>query len=379
MNITAIICEYNPFHNGHALHLREARQKTAARYVVCAMSGSFTQRGEPAIVDKWTRARAALSAGADVVIELPALWALRAAPDFARGAVSLLGRLGVCTHLSFGSELALEALEDELGGGEDSDAIHAALARGESYPRAVYAASPRDALRLPNAMLGVEYLRALKACHSNMQPLAVARTAPHDGEEMGAFASASAIRDATRRGMDVAGSMPGFAHAPYLAALARQGGPAGWERLAPLALDRLRNLRPEALAGAYALGEGLENRMIKAAHSAGSIQELLGAVKCKRYTHARIGRALAHIVLEVSPSLLPTPPTYARVLGFRKESVELLGMINRASSLPLVTKLPAQIEDPMLALDVRAQELWALCCPRAQRAGMDRSHSISMI
>lgn len=376
MNITGIICEYNPFHNGHALHIAAAREATGAACIICAMSGGWTQRGEPAIADKWTRARSALMAGADLVIELPTAWALRAAGDFARGGVGLLNALGVCTYLCFGSELPIEALREALERGEDTKAVRLALARGRSYPRAVAA---HEAAALPNATLGIEYLRSLAECQSPMLPVAIRREVPHDAAEAGEVTSASRIRAGIGAGEDMSAAMPGEANALLIEALRGQGGPAGWESLTPIVLRTLRGARPEALRGLHGVNEGLENRILRCARAARSVGGLFDAVKCKRYTHARIRRAVAHAVLGISPEVCAIPPGYARVLGFRRGAEGLLRRVEGAASIPLITKLPAQIDDPMLAADIAAQELWALACPRPLPAGMDYTHPIAIV
>ena len=373
MKTVGIICEYNPFHNGHRLHMEEARRATGAEYVICAMSGSWMQRGEPAIADKWTRTRAALGHGADVVLELPTAWAVRAAGDFAAGGVALLYGLGVCTHLSFGSELPLAALERELGMEEDADAVRQALSSGQSYPRAVSGNRP---VFPPNAVLGVEYLRALRALNSDMVPIAIQRNVPHDTGTLAEVTSASRIRRGIAAGEDVSFALPDGA---LQEALTAQGGSANWERLAPLVLHRLRNALPEELRQAYGVSEGMEHRILRAAESAASVMELFDTIKCKRYTHARIRRAIAHILLGISEETRTQTPSYARVLGFNKASAPLLREIERRADFPLITKVPREIGDPLLVTDVFAQELWTLSCPIPMKKGMDYVHPIVIV
>ncbi len=182
MKTVGIICEYNPFHEGHAHQMREARRLTGADCVVCAMSGPCVQRGDLAIADKWTRTRMALAGGADVVFELPALCAVRAAADFARGGVSLLAAVGV-DFLSFGSETAEMAELAELSAPPEGfdERVREAIARGVSYPRAVheaYASLPvgqRSLAAMPNAVLGAEYIRAIRELGSKIEPVPVLR------------------------------------------------------------------------------------------------------------------------------------------------------------------------------------------------------------
>ena len=184
MRVCAVICEYNPFHLGHAYHLRAAREASGADYVLCLMSGALTQRGAFARHDKWLRARAALENGADVVLELPARFACSPAPDFAGGGVALLAALGVVTHLSFGCEpsaLPLLSAAASLFKSESPDfsaALQRSLADGLPYPRARALAAeqlaeiPADLLAQPNAALALEYLQALP---ETIVPVPVAR------------------------------------------------------------------------------------------------------------------------------------------------------------------------------------------------------------
>ena len=210
MRIAGIIAEYNPFHNGHAWHI--ARTRAAGYdYVIVCMGGHFTQRGEAAILSKWDRARMALACGADAVFELPALFAVRPADAFARGGVAVLAGLGADV-LSFGSEIddlallkTLAALRDDEPGAV-SDMISEGLDRGVSHARAwgeavgAYLGLPAQVLNRPNAMLAVEYMRALKASGFPMEPLAVLRQGEYHDAALGPFASATAIRAAFASG-----------------------------------------------------------------------------------------------------------------------------------------------------------------------------------
>lgn len=199
--VCGVICEYNPLHRGHAHHLERARALTGADFVVCAMSGPFVQRGEPAVLDKWTRAQAALLAGADLVLELPALFAVRAAPDFAFGGAALLAGLGVVTHLSFGAEDADLAHLTGLAApesAEESARIRAYLEGGHSHPQARALARGRQLP--PNVTLGVEYLRALRRLGSGMEPVPVPRETAHNDERLHALSSATAVRRRWRPG-----------------------------------------------------------------------------------------------------------------------------------------------------------------------------------
>ncbi|NTV90828.1 MAG: nucleotidyltransferase family protein, partial [Clostridiales bacterium] len=220
MSVLGIIAEYNPFHNGHLYHLRKSRLLTGARYVVCVMSGNFIQRGGPAIADKWSRAEMALSCGADLVIELPAVYAMSSAEYFAGGGVSLLNSLGIVDFLSFGSECGnldeMKTLAEILSSepAEYKAFLKDALDTGISYPAARESALmkylsrtscngfPDEALKLagiiksPNNILGIEYLKAIMRTGSVIKPVTVGRTgSAYNSEELqGTMSSATAIR-----------------------------------------------------------------------------------------------------------------------------------------------------------------------------------------
>jgi len=262
MKIAGIIAEYNPFHNGHAHHIAETRKKTGCDYIVVCMDGSYTQRGEAACLDKWTRARAALSCGADAVFELPALWAVNTADAFARGGVAVLGGLG-CDFLSFGSEDAdpelLQRLADlrENEPAEVSLSIQAKLSDGKSHARArgealaEYLNMDPECLNAPNLILGVEYIRAIRELKLNLQPVAIPRIGGYHDCALGAFASASAIREAARRDELPTESVPEVMreHLPRI---------AGMHAPDDLLLHTLRAMSEAEIAALPAVAEGLE-------------------------------------------------------------------------------------------------------------------------
>ena len=262
MRVCAVICEYNPFHLGHAYHLRAAREASGADYVLCLMSGALTQRGAFARHDKWLRARAALENGADVVLELPARFACAPAPDFAGGGVALLAALGVVTHLSFGCEpsaLPLLSAAASLFKSESPDfsaALQRSLADGLPYPRARALAAeqlagiPADLLAQPNAALALEYLQALP---ETLVPVPIARRGSgyHDAS-LSALSSATAVRAALARG----GLTAALAAVPSPEAL-RAAEESGFvheeEALTQALLYRLRTASPAELAALYGM------------------------------------------------------------------------------------------------------------------------------
>lgn len=366
MRVCGIICEYNPFHNGHAHQLKRARELSGAEYVVCAMSGPFVQRGDAALLDKWTRAQMALDGGADLVLELPTLFAVRPAQDFAYGGVALLHALGVVTHLSFGAEdddltrlRKLAAPETP----EQTTLIQKHLAQGLSHPAARAKALGGDLP--PNVTLAVEYLRAMERLGCGMQPVPVLRQHAHNDPSPHGMASATAIRTQLHQG----NAVPEHAMPPAAHALMMERLPAplpSLSRFSDILLYLLRTSSPDALRKAYAVPEGLEHRILRAAGEVGDVDALLDRVRCRRYPDARIRRLLVHVLLGLTADLIADHPVpeYARVLSFRKSAAPLLRAIDRASALPLLTKIADAPPSPLLTLDRRAQDIWALAARR---------------
>lgn len=388
MRVVGIVCEYNPFHRGHALHLSRARQAAGADYAVCVMSGALTQRGAFARHDKWTRARAALCSGADLVLELPVRFACAPAPEFAAGGAAVLAGLGVVTHWSFGCEPeALPLLADAAQVlREEPPAFRAALRvgldAGLSYPRAralaAEAALARpgvaDAMALPNAALGMEYLRAMP---EGVTPLPLPREgAGYHDAALGALASASAVRAALERG-ETQSALHALPCPERFAQAEARGDVHEPEALTQALLYRLRTAPPEELAAISGMGEGLEHAFADAAGRVHSRDALILAVKSKRYTYARLSRICSLALLGVTRAFAErhSEPACARVLGFRRDAQPLLAAIKRAGGLPLETKALRRADDPLIALDVAAQDLWSLGCknPALRMAGRDFS------
>ena len=374
MRVCAVICEYNPFHNGHARHLTLAREKSGADFMLCLMSGALTQRGAFARHDKWLRARMALLGGADLVLELPCRFACAPAPDFASGGVALLRALGVVTHLSFGCEAqsldilftARDALRDESPAFRS--VLKEALDRGLPYPRARALAAESasglpglaEQIALPNAALALEYLQALPDGISAV-PILREGCGYHDSSPS-PLASATGVRAALTMG-NVQTACAAVPFPEELLSAERRGEFHSEDALTQVLFYRLRTMDAASLRDIVGMDEGLEYRFLRAAQTAASREELIAAIKSKRYTHARLSRLCAHILLGVFRDFAAEhrAPTYARVLGFRKDAAPLLRAIKAHASIPLVTKAAAfDRADPLFSLDIRAQDLWSL-------------------
>ena len=366
--VVGIICEYDPFHRGHAHQFELIRQQLPDAFIVCLMSGCFTQRGMPAVHQPRVRAEAALRAGADLVLELPAAFAVRDAEHFALGGVEILTKLGFVTHLSFGAEdedlsvLQQAAQLLEFPTETFETALHSALTEGHSFAAAQGTALGSclgDAERWsrPNNILALCYLRAILRLNSPLIPLPVQREGDYHAKELNVnpWPSASAVRQALLNG-DHAAANGACGYELPLSPICRP------DALDQLLLWKLRTASAEQLARLPDCTEGLENRLKACVDQASSREELLALLKTRRYAHARLSRLCTHQLLDMNADLLAQNehPSYVRLLGLRRESNQLTALFKQ-SALPVIAKASSGNEnDPLFQLDLRAYELWAL-------------------
>ena len=381
MKVTGIIAEYNPFHQGHAYHLSRARELTGADRILIVMGGNFMQRGEPAIIDKYTRTEMALRNGADLVLELPAASATGSAEYFAEGAVELLDASGVVNELCFGSEP-----EDY------QELLRAELKKGKTFPEAretaLSAFLPKQSLLAsPNNILAIEYIKALKRRKSSIRPLTIQRLGSYHGENgqpAGAphtvsgnlpesFASASTIRcqlQTLEKQIVTSCEQPAFGS--LMTALAKELPPSSFGLLKDVLLaDRLVQAEDFSLPLHYRLmqakeplefsvyldvSEELSRRIYSLRQEFTGWNAFLDLVRTRQYTRSRVSRALLHILLDIRQEEV-LPPTHLRVLGFRREASDLLSEIKKKSRLPLITKAAGH---PELSEEIRISSLYHL-------------------
>ena len=367
MQVIGVVSEFNPFHLGHYEHLAESRTALGGdATVICVMSGDFVQRGGPAAFDKHVRARAAALCGADLVFELPVPWANASAERFAMGAVGLLNSLGVVTHLSFGSEsgdlapltaLALAASEPEnlarikerMAGGMSFAAAREAVLRDVLGPEA-------GLLQTPNNILGVEYLKALFALNSSIQPMTTLRTgAGHDSVTDGPKRSASQLRAMMEAGEDIAPYLPSEIRAIPAAQIAAGRGPVTMGGLEQAILSRLRLLREEDFCALPDASEGLGNRFYKAVRTEATVEGVLSAVKTKRYPLSRLRRMVMSGALGLRSGMGEAPVPYGRLLASTAKGRALLREMGEKSAVPIITK-PAWARE----LDAPARAIFEL-------------------
>ncbi len=355
MRLVGIVAEYNPFHTGHMYHIEKAKKETAADGVIVVMSGSFVQRGEPAVFDKWTRALHALRGGADLVLELPAVYALSSAEGFARGAVETLKSTGAVDTLSFGSECgdvsllrrAAHVLETEPP--RFKAVLQEKLKDGMSYAAAKWAAlfsvdeEAAAVLELPNNILGTAYLRFWDG---EAHTIKRAGAGYLDAKVQGEFASALALRERLYRGEDISAYVP---YAPDGLSIAKT---EDYEQLLLYAKRTGAAQKPPAVPMA------VWKRLIR--QDGASVQSVLEKAKTKQIPLSSIKRAWMQLLLQNAvPS--DAPPAYIRVLGFNAVGAEILKKMKKAASLPVITRPAAFKEDcPIWETEKRATDIYFL-------------------
>lgn len=306
MRTCGIIAEYNPFHNGHAWQIQEARRKTGCECVIAVMSGNFVQRGEPAVIDKWQRAETAVCNGVDVVIELPFVYAIQAATGFAHGGVSLLKKAGV-DFISFGSECGnLSNLQEIADTPVNPDHLRQSLSTGMSFPKAY---SLLTAEMEPNDILAVCYLRELKG--SGIRPVVIPRTSGYLDETLGTDASAMAIRKALKEGKAVDEATP-------MAELLKKSENVWMEQFYPYFRTFMEMSSPESLSHLLLFREGIENHMKKNAEKESTYDGFLKNTVTYRYTAGRIRRSMLSAMMQLSKEEVQNLPPLdtLRVLAF---------------------------------------------------------------
>lgn len=381
MKVLGAVTEYNPFHNGHLYHIQASRALTGAQCVVAVMSGNFTQRGEPAIVDKWARTEMALLCGVDLVIELPCIYSMASAEYFAFAAVKLLDSLDVVDYLCFGSESGeveiLAGIADILSEEPEQykSALREFLSLGNSYPAARSQALISyiekqygkdrlhgyqllkkldhlpEILKNPNNILGIEYLKALRRLNSSIVPVTIKRAGnEYRSEELtGKLSSASSIRKIISENVwkeavqIIAPALPSQALAILEREIENGRGPVFPDDYEMLLLSHLRKMSVEETGKLPYMEKGLENRLKLSANNSGSFKELLDSVCTRRYPNARIRRILFSLLSGLKREDFDSfnkngGPPYLRILGFNDKGRQLLSQVRDNTALPIINK-----------------------------------------
>ncbi len=381
MKVSGIVCEYNPFHSGHEYQIKKTKEHADA--VVAIMSGSFTQRGEPALFDKWTRAQAAVLCGVNLVIELPFFAACAPAEYFARTAVKILASMGMVNTLSFGSECGnIDELVKIALADENSYEIKKQLDSGASYSKAVAAAFGED-MFTPNNILAIEYIRAINEFAPQITPFTVKRQGEsYESENTGdGFISASGCRRLILE--DNLKLLQKYVPKKAYDLFEKQikcGNYCEYKNLDALFTGLLRR-DGQFLKNIAYVSEGLQHRFYKAAKTYTSISDIADSVKSKRYTRARINRIIANaitgITKDMSAEFLSANPQYIRVLAADNTGLALLKNVNmpiitNASQANVLTGIARQMWDA----ECTVTDIYTQCIknPQLRCAGQDYTH-----
>lgn len=382
MNITGIITEYNPLHNGHLYHIKESKKLTNCDGLICVMSGNFVQRGTPALIDKWSRSHTALKNGIDLVIELPTIYSLSSAEFFAFGAVSLLNNLGIVNNLCFGSESGdiaiIKQIADILIKEPEKFKLQlkSYLDKGTSYPTARSKAlsslfkndsSIADVISSSNNILGIEYCKSLIKLNSNISPYTIQRkgSAYNNINIENKFCSATSIRKHLKE-KDNSINLLVEKVPPDSFSVIKNMYNKNSLTFEDLILNFLKFkifTYENKLQNLPDVSEGLHNKIYKSLHQSNTYEELISRIKSKRYTETRINRILCQYFVgfdNYNTEILRTLSCpYARVLGFNKRGREILRELKNTSLIPIYVKLPKNLSDT-LELDIQATKAYSL-------------------
>ncbi len=407
--VLGIIAEYNPFHNGHLYHIAKSKQETGAQYVVAVISGNFVQRGNTSIINKWKKARMALLNGVDLVIELPTIYSVSSAENFAEGAIKILNSLGVVDTISFGMETndisTLNNIANVLYNEpkEYITILSHELKKGNSYPKArenalmMYLNDIKryaNVLSGSNNILGIEYLKAMRRTKSTITPIGIKREKVlyNDKYIVDEFASATAIRKMliTKELNDISKVMPRNSYLILGEELKNGHYVIDLSIFEKEIIYTLRKMSAEEISKLPDVTEGLENSIKNAADSCNTLDELINIVKTKRFTQTRIQRILIYALLgidkkqmEISKKIMP----YIRVLGFNNKGKELISEIMALNpKLNMVTSVKKYIDTvasknlrEMLEKDILATNIYTLGYYSDSYSNLDYTNKIEIL
>lgn len=339
MRAVGIICEYNPFHNGHKYQIEQAKKLSNCDVAVCVMSGSFVQRGDVATFDKWSRAKVALQNGADLVIELPVRYVLQSAEIFARGGVEMLKATGCIDAISFGSECGdrekLVGCAKILANEDDAlkDKIESLMNEGKGYPVALREAVAtlyphmEEVINNPNDMLGVNYIAEMIKSGADFEVYPITRQgADHRSEKAeGIFASSTAIRNALAKGDDISSLVPSVP----------DGCRYDTNRLEQFILGFYRTADAGKLKNIPGIEDGFENKLITSAKQSTTLEEFFASLTSKRYTSSRVKRTVLAGLIGMEKE---TKADYIRVLGMTEKGAAFIKNAKDKATLPFVVK-----------------------------------------
>lgn len=366
--VLGIVAEYNPFHNGHLYHLEKSKKDTGSNYTVAIMSGNFTQRGSTSLMDKWSKAQAAISNGIDLVLELPVLYATSSAENFAEGAIKILDSLNVVDYISFGAETADIEILDKCADvlyqepKQYKTLLSHELSKGISFPKArenalmLYLNDIRkfaNVLSSPNNVLAIEYLKALKKLKSNLTPYSIPRyeVGYHDLNYTENTASSTAIRNMIKNnGFNaLANLMPAPSYSILMQNIKAGHIVPDISVFEKEIIYTLRKMKTSEIANLPDVSEGLEFAIKNAANSCNTFTEFMNIIKSKRYTNTRLQRILIYALLGITKkdiAMSKKVQPYVRVLGLNKRGKFLISEIVKANpKLDIITSVKRFTED----------------------------------
>ena len=407
--VLGIIAEYNPFHNGHLYHIARTKQETNAQYIVAVISGNFVQRGNTSIVNKWVKARMALLNGVDLVIELPTVYSISSAENFAEGAIKIFNSLGVVDTISFGMEASDISTLNNIANvlySEPKEYITMLgheLKKGNSFPKArenalmVYLNDIKryaNVLSGSNNILAIEYLKAMKKTKSTITPIGIKREKVlyNDKYIVDEFASATAIRKMlmTNQLNDISKVMPRNSYLKLGEELKNGHYVIDLSRFEKEIIYTLRKMSVTDVAKLPDVSEGLETSIKNAADSCNTLEELINIVKTKRFTQTRIQRVLLYALLGIDKKKMETSrkiTPYVRVLGFNNKGKELISeMMNLNPKLNVVTSVKKYIDEvanrnlkEMLETDILATNIYTLGYYSDSYSNLDYTNKIEIL
>lgn len=375
MKAVGIICEYNPFHNGHLYHLNQVKKIAQGSIIILVLGGNFTQRGEASIIDKWDKTKIALANGVDLIVELPFPFATQSADVFARGSIEILDSLKV-EKLIFGSEHNHVETLKKLANIQLQDQYHYLvkdhLSKGLSYPTATSKALydlTKENIKDPNDLLALSYIKSILELKSKIEPISILRKFKyHDTKIHGTIASASTIRRLLYEGGNIQKVVPDIT-------LNSIKNPIFMQDYFPLLQYKILTEKNN-LQKYQTVDEQLSSRIYKAALNATSLDELITKIKTKRYTYNKITRMLTHILCNFTKeeALKFRHIEYIRILGFSKKGQNYLKEIKKYSKIPIITNYK-QIKSDMLNLEYRVNCVYASIYSKNKKISMmDREY-----
>ena len=404
--IVGIIAEYNPFHNGHYYHIQKSKELSCDDSVVAVISGNFTQRGEPSIINKWSKAYMAICGGADLVIELPTVYAISSAENFASGAIKILDSMKIVDSVSFGAEArelsTLNNIANVLC--EEPKQYLTILAheldKGISYAKArenailMYLNDIKryaNILNSPNNILAIEYLKAIKKIRSNIEPVMVQRKKVYYNDEkiVDEFASSTGVRKLleNREFSEIQKVIPRSSYKILANDYNHLGPVLGLKCYEKEIIYILRRMSIEQIANLPDVAEGLEYAIKKAVSNTNSIEELIDSVKSKRYTQTRIQRILLYALLGIDKQIMETSKKitpYIRVLGFTQRGKALLSEMKKINpKLKIITSVK-KFEDEennkqlkmLLNIDKYATDVYTEAYKEESKANLDYTNNL---